>query len=226
MLRRPWSQRPSGIASANAVSAGSAVSRPTSLADAPSRSRNTGRYVPDAVTMPTNTESTWTRVQLWARVEVLGWAGAMAATLPRSPPGGCPIPDDGARHARSNRPPDALHLRRLRRGVRARRDYGAARPAAAGPVRSFGDRPRRRGRRGRRGDRAPRTSPDARRDRCRPVGPGQPARAVPRRIRAPGGLVPLVAAALIGSVLGNALFVLGLAILVGGLRHGHLRFSE
>src|SRR5439155_12997648 len=157
-----------------------------SWADGPSRSRNTGRYVPDAVTMPTNTESTWTRVQLWARVEVLGWAGAMAATLPRSPPGGCPIPDDGARHARSNRPPDALHLRRLRRGVRARRDYGAARPAAAGPVRSFGDRPRRRGRRGRRGDRAPRTSPDARRDRCRPVGPGQPARAVPRRIRAPG----------------------------------------
>ena len=39
------------------------------------------------------------------------------------------------------------------------------------------------------------------------------------------GLVQVVAAALIGSVLGNALFVLGLAILVGGLRHGHLRFS-
>jgi Ca2+:H+ antiporter len=39
------------------------------------------------------------------------------------------------------------------------------------------------------------------------------------------GLNELVAAALIGSVLGNALFVLGLAILVGGLRHGHLRFS-
>jgi Ca2+:H+ antiporter len=34
-----------------------------------------------------------------------------------------------------------------------------------------------------------------------------------------------VAAALIGSVLGNALFVLGLAILVGGLRHGRLQFS-
>ncbi len=39
------------------------------------------------------------------------------------------------------------------------------------------------------------------------------------------GLSEVVAAALIGSVLGNALFVLGLAILVGGLRHGKLRFS-
>jgi Ca2+:H+ antiporter len=39
------------------------------------------------------------------------------------------------------------------------------------------------------------------------------------------GLVEVVAAALIGSVLGNALFVLGLALLVGGLRHGRLRFS-
>jgi Ca2+:H+ antiporter len=39
------------------------------------------------------------------------------------------------------------------------------------------------------------------------------------------GLNEVVAAALIGSVLGNALFVLGLAILVGGLRHGRLRFS-
>ena len=39
------------------------------------------------------------------------------------------------------------------------------------------------------------------------------------------GLNEVVAAALIGSVLGNALFVLGLAIVVGGLRHGRLRFS-
>jgi Ca2+:H+ antiporter len=39
------------------------------------------------------------------------------------------------------------------------------------------------------------------------------------------GLVEVVAAALIGSVLGNALFVLGLAIVVGGLRHGRLHFS-
>lgn len=39
------------------------------------------------------------------------------------------------------------------------------------------------------------------------------------------GLVEVVAAALVGSVLGNALFVLGLATLVGGLRHGKLRFS-
>jgi Ca2+:H+ antiporter len=39
------------------------------------------------------------------------------------------------------------------------------------------------------------------------------------------GLVGVVAAALIGSVLGNALFVLGLALLVGGFRHGTLTFS-
>ena len=39
------------------------------------------------------------------------------------------------------------------------------------------------------------------------------------------GLTQLVVAALIGSVLGNALFVLGLAIFLGGLRHGRLRFS-
>jgi Ca2+:H+ antiporter len=40
------------------------------------------------------------------------------------------------------------------------------------------------------------------------------------------GLTEVVAAALVGSVLGNALFVLGLALLAGGLRHGHLRFSK
>jgi Ca2+:H+ antiporter len=39
------------------------------------------------------------------------------------------------------------------------------------------------------------------------------------------GLVEVVAAALVGSVLGNSLFVLGLATLVGGLRHGKLTFS-
>ena len=39
------------------------------------------------------------------------------------------------------------------------------------------------------------------------------------------GLYQVVAAALIGSVLGNALFVLGLSIVIGGLRHGRLRFS-
>lgn len=40
------------------------------------------------------------------------------------------------------------------------------------------------------------------------------------------GLVGVVAAALIGSVLGNALFVLGLALLVGGLKHRILTFSK
>lgn len=39
------------------------------------------------------------------------------------------------------------------------------------------------------------------------------------------GLVEVVAAALIGSVLGNALFVLGLALVAGGLRHGKITFS-
>jgi Ca2+:H+ antiporter len=39
------------------------------------------------------------------------------------------------------------------------------------------------------------------------------------------GLLQVVAAALVGSILGNALFVLGLATLVGGLRHGKLTFS-
>jgi Ca2+:H+ antiporter len=39
------------------------------------------------------------------------------------------------------------------------------------------------------------------------------------------GLVEVVAAALVGSVLGNALFVLGFATLIGGLRHGTLKFS-
>ena len=39
------------------------------------------------------------------------------------------------------------------------------------------------------------------------------------------GLLQVVAAALVGSVLGNSLFVLGLATLIGGLRHGKLTFS-
>lgn len=39
------------------------------------------------------------------------------------------------------------------------------------------------------------------------------------------GLYEVVAAALVGSVLGNILFVLGLALVVGGIRHGRLEFS-
>jgi Ca2+:H+ antiporter len=39
------------------------------------------------------------------------------------------------------------------------------------------------------------------------------------------GLLEVVQAALIGSILGNGLLVLGLAILVGGLRHGTQRFA-
>lgn len=40
------------------------------------------------------------------------------------------------------------------------------------------------------------------------------------------GLVTVVQTALIGSILGNALLVLGLALLVGGARHGTLRFES
>jgi Ca2+:H+ antiporter len=39
------------------------------------------------------------------------------------------------------------------------------------------------------------------------------------------GLVEVVRAAIIGSILGNALLVLGLAFVVGGLRHGEQRFD-
>jgi len=39
------------------------------------------------------------------------------------------------------------------------------------------------------------------------------------------GLVEVVSAAIIGSILGNALLVLGLAFVVGGLRHGEQRFD-
>jgi Ca2+:H+ antiporter len=40
------------------------------------------------------------------------------------------------------------------------------------------------------------------------------------------GLYEVVAAALVGSVLGNVLFVLGLALVVGGVRHGTMEFSR
>jgi Ca2+:H+ antiporter len=40
------------------------------------------------------------------------------------------------------------------------------------------------------------------------------------------GLVSVVQAALVGSILGNSLFVLGLAFFVGGLRHGTQRFAS
>jgi Ca2+:H+ antiporter len=40
------------------------------------------------------------------------------------------------------------------------------------------------------------------------------------------GLVNVVQAALVGSILGNSLFVLGLAFFVGGLRHGTQRFAS
>jgi Ca2+:H+ antiporter len=39
------------------------------------------------------------------------------------------------------------------------------------------------------------------------------------------GLIEVVQAALVGSILGNSLLVLGLAILVGGLRHGTQKFA-
>ncbi|MEZ5193947.1 MAG: hypothetical protein R2734_16620 [Nocardioides sp.] len=52
-----------------------------------------------------------------------------------------------------------------------------------------------------------------------PVGPRQPPRAVHRPLALKAGLVAVVQAALIGSILANLLLVLGLAFVVGGLRH-------
>src|SRR4030088_2395887 len=40
------------------------------------------------------------------------------------------------------------------------------------------------------------------------------------------GLINVVQAALVGSILGNSLLVLGLAFFVGGLRHGTQRFAS
>ena len=60
MFRRPCIHRPTGIASRNAVNAGSDVSSPTSVPLAPSRTRNTGTNVPAIVSTPTGTESSWT----------------------------------------------------------------------------------------------------------------------------------------------------------------------
>src|SRR2546421_8028711 len=40
------------------------------------------------------------------------------------------------------------------------------------------------------------------------------------------GLIPVLQAALVGSILGNSLLVLGLAFFVGGLRHGTQRFAS
>jgi Ca2+:H+ antiporter len=40
------------------------------------------------------------------------------------------------------------------------------------------------------------------------------------------GLVQVVQAALIGSILANSLLVLGIAILVGGIKHGRMRFDS
>ena len=40
------------------------------------------------------------------------------------------------------------------------------------------------------------------------------------------GLINVVQSALVGSILGNSLFVLGIAFFVGGLRHGTQRFAS
>jgi hypothetical protein len=54
------------MASAKAVNAGRATSRPIAFADAPSRRRKTGRNVDEARTTPMKRESHWTRCQLAA----------------------------------------------------------------------------------------------------------------------------------------------------------------
>ncbi len=40
------------------------------------------------------------------------------------------------------------------------------------------------------------------------------------------GLIDVAKASIIGSVLGNILLILGLSLIVGGLRHGHLSFAK
>ena len=40
------------------------------------------------------------------------------------------------------------------------------------------------------------------------------------------GLIDVAKASIIGSVLGNILLILGLSLLAGGLRHGHLSFDR
>src|SRR5262245_7616588 len=203
MLRRPWSQRPNGIATTTAVRAGRAVSRPIALPEAPSRRRNTGRNGPEAVTTPMKTESIWTRRQLWARTDGCGAArpatgpAALPAALPaatsppigttlaRRPPAAPRIPDHWSPHAPAE-PANPVHLRRLRGRVPPRRCRPAAPPAAARQVRA-GGRGARHGRdRGRRRDGAARPPAEPGRDRGRAVGAGQPAGALPGALAARG----------------------------------------
>ena len=78
----------------------------------------------------------------------------------------------------------------------------------------------------RRSDRPARQSPRTRGNRNRPVRGRQPPRALLYIFALQAGLVAVVQASLIGSILGNALLVLGLAFVAGGWRHGMLRFEQ
>ena len=55
---------------------------------------------------------------------------------------------------------------------------------------------------------------------------GQPARTVHRHFQPAGGSGGVVQAALVGSILANSLLVLGLAFVVGGVKHGTLKFGK
>src|SRR5690349_23962508 len=111
-----------------------------SLADAPSRSRNTGRKVLEALTIPMNIESACTSRQLRAWVARATAASEVAppvspidcnATAPVGDARRRPrIPDDVA-HSAQHRPTNAAYLRRLCRDVRPRRARESPRPPAA-----------------------------------------------------------------------------------------------
>ena len=60
----------------------------------------------------------------------------------------------------------------------------------------------------------------------RAVGAREPAGALHRALRAQAGLIGVVQAALVGSVIANGVLVLGLAFLVGGLRNGRQTFDS
>jgi Ca2+:H+ antiporter len=181
------------------------------------------------VTIPTNTESTWTIAQLWARLDrvaglVVAGLVVISATLSRHAPPGRRIRDDVPLMPRIDRRTwlifggyavafvlvamaNIAHLPPLVRFV-------FAVVALAGGAVAVSEATERL---------AHRMSPAA-------TGVVQSTLGnLPELFLAvfalQAGLTGVVAAALVGSVLGNALFVLGLALVTGGLRHGKLHFS-
>src|SRR5439155_9846742 len=188
--------------------------------------RNTGRNVPDAFTTPMNTDSAWTSRQFRACTDMPRGLLERAATVPPTP-----ATLAGGHHARRPIPDDApdMPARIDRRTLFIYGGYAAAFAVvalanvlalppmvrfivavvalAAGAVAV--------------GEAVERLS-----QRLSPAATGVVQSVLgnlPELFLAifalKAGLLQVVAAALVGSILGNALFVLGLATLVGGLRH-------